>query len=59
MGQLCATMANVNRAKKSDKVYTAEDFMPVTFKPEQEDATPQPDEFARLKALQESVRRPR
>ena len=57
MGQLCATMANVNRAKKSDKVYTAEDFMPTTFQPEPDEDVVPPDEFARLKALQASVRR--
>lgn len=58
-GQLCAAIVNSQRAKKTDPIAKAEDFMPDTFQPATDEAVEQPDEFTRLKNLQDSVRRSR
>jgi hypothetical protein len=52
--QICATVVNSQRAKRSDPIATAEDFMPRTFT-EQEQDEDQPSDYQRLKTLHESV----
>lgn len=53
-GQICAAVTNSQRTKRSDPIATAEDFMPRTFSPDQDDAEAQgsgPDEYDQLKAV--------
>lgn len=56
-GQICAAIQNSQRTKRSDPVATAEDFMPKTFSHDDAEASEQPSEFMRMKALQESMTR--
>lgn len=52
MGQICAAIMNAQRTKRTDPVAQAEDFMPQTFRPADDEAS-RPDEFDRLKAEQD------
>lgn len=60
-GQICAAVRNSQRAKESDSIAHAEDFMPKTFfeNDEDDEASEMPGDggFAQLKALHESVNR--
>lgn len=63
-GQICAAIHNSQRAKRSDPIATAEDFMPKTFaesdeQAERDEALDGPGDggFAALRALQDSVTR--
>lgn len=53
-GQLCAAIQNSQRAKRSDPVARAEDFMPKTFTDNDDDADEPSarDDFAQLQAQQ-------
>lgn len=53
-GQVCAAIANSQRTKRSDPVATAEDFMPKTFRNDEDEAPPA-DEFDQLKAQQDKA----
>ncbi len=56
-GQICATVANAQRTKKTDPVWRAEDFMPATFQDEEPEADEGISEYQRLKAMSEQMKR--
>jgi|CXWL01.1.fsa_nt_gi hypothetical protein len=54
-GQICAAVTNSQRTKRSDPIAIAEDFMPRTFRLDQDDDEAAqgsgPDEYDQLKAV--------